>query len=393
MKKYFKFLVFSSASLALFIFTIELVAHLVLPPAQTFSVSTQNIVVKPDNPFFSFYKTADNSIYRKTPAGNRLKKNHTVKINHHYVSNLNITVKTNSLGFRYKKLDKKKEKDFRILILGDSITLADYVAADQTYPATIEKKLNQPGATKDEAKGKRIQAINAGVGSIGLGDELALLIETNRHVEPDMVLIGLYLNDVHRSASLKLTRLPSFLSWSRLIGFAVQRIDKLRKIKLSKKVLFENSSKNFHKELTKFQAENTFSSGDWRENPSSLNKIIYSAFNDWGYSWTVSFWKDIKVLMKIFQKLSREKNFKLGVILFPTVFQVSANYENNVPQEHFNKLMRELKIPHFDLLPSLRDKYKDDQKNIYYDHCHMTSEGNAYAGSKIAQFLIDEMKL
>ena len=100
---------------------------------------------------------------------------------------------------------------------------------------------------------------------------------------------------------------------------------------------------------------------------------------------------DIKKLMAVFKKLSEEKDFRLKVALFPTVFQVVPEFENNIPQKHFEAIMNELEIPHLDLLPTLRDKYKKDRVNIYYDHCHMTPEGNFYAGKAIAEFLAREM--
>ena len=49
--------------------------------------------------------------------------------------------------------------------------------------------------------------------------------------------------------------------------------------------------------------------------------------------------------------------------------------------------MDELEIDHLSLLPDLRAKYQRDQTNVFFDHCHLTVEGNDFVGGKVAAFL------
>jgi hypothetical protein len=53
--------------------------------------------------------------------------------------------------------------------------------------------------------------------------------------------------------------------------------------------------------------------------------------------------------------------------------------------------MRKLGIPHYDVLPGLREKYQQDQVKMFFDHCHYTEEGNAFLGKKIADFLVEDV--
>jgi len=56
--------------------------------------------------------------------GTRLKKNARGLVRHHALSQTDIEIRTNSLGFRHRDMGLKQPGELRILVLGDSITLA-----------------------------------------------------------------------------------------------------------------------------------------------------------------------------------------------------------------------------------------------------------------------------
>lgn len=138
-------------------------------------------------------------LYRETPTGRRLTPNVEAIIKNHYTSGLDVTVKTNSLGLRHPELKPKRAGEYRILAIGDSITAADYLPFKQTYPAVLAGELNSRGES-----GRQIEVINAGVGALGLREEYYLLMETGLQTKPDLVLLGLYLNDAEQSVSAAL---------------------------------------------------------------------------------------------------------------------------------------------------------------------------------------------
>ena len=129
-------------------------------------------------------------LVRYTPQGRRLVPNSRVLIRNHRISGRDIVMEINSLGFRDDELPaEKKEGELRILILGDSITWASYLEAEETYVERVEEYLQE--ALKDRS----VEVINAGVGDIGLKEEIEILKEKGLEVEPDLVVVSFYLND------------------------------------------------------------------------------------------------------------------------------------------------------------------------------------------------------
>jgi hypothetical protein len=135
--------------------------------------------------------------YIYTSTGRRLRPGVSGAITGHHLSRTDVEFSTNSLGFRDEEVGKKGERDYRILVLGDSITLGDFAQAEETYPAVIERLLGESGGSALD--GRNVRVINAGVGAIDLQNEFAILMENGLSVEPDIVLVGLYLNDAYHS--------------------------------------------------------------------------------------------------------------------------------------------------------------------------------------------------
>ena len=97
----------------------------------------------------------DSGFYIHTPTGRRLRRGASGVITGHHLSRRDIEFSTNSLGYRDEEVGEKGDRDYRILVLGDSITLGDYVEADQTYPAFVERSLSEAGHPALEKAGAR----------------------------------------------------------------------------------------------------------------------------------------------------------------------------------------------------------------------------------------------
>lgn len=96
---------------------------------------------------------------------------------------------TNSAGLRNTEELNDDPAVTRILAIGDSFTYGFYVHNEEAYPARLEEVLEQtrPG---------RYQVLNAGVPGYTLADELAYLKEKGLALEPDLVVLGFYTNDI-----------------------------------------------------------------------------------------------------------------------------------------------------------------------------------------------------
>jgi len=106
----------------------------------------------------------------------------------HYTYQQRVAV--NSLGLRGRELAEKRAGERRVLYLGDSLVYGQGVGDQDTQPAQLERALRERDPRQDWC------VINAGNRSYGTAQELALLAELGARLQPDVVLLGWYWNDV-----------------------------------------------------------------------------------------------------------------------------------------------------------------------------------------------------
>jgi hypothetical protein len=82
----------------------------------------------------------------------------------------------------------------RIVIIGDSYTHGDEVSSDHTWGYFLEKKL--------QAAGLKAEVINLAVGSYGLDQAFLRWDMLGRALSPDIVILGLQLENVQRNVNL-----------------------------------------------------------------------------------------------------------------------------------------------------------------------------------------------
>jgi len=98
-------------------------------------------------------------------------------------------VQTNSVGLR--NTEEPAADAFKILAVGDSQTFGPYLANEDTWPAWSETFLRQRNGQK-----RKIQVFNAGVSGYTILDEYNYLREKGVHLKPDLVIIGVFENDI-----------------------------------------------------------------------------------------------------------------------------------------------------------------------------------------------------
>jgi hypothetical protein len=363
------------------------IENLTAPDAAIAPVPVGKEVTVKDGQIYS-HGVPDSGFYIYTPTGRRLRPGVSGAITNHHLSRKDVKFSTNSLGFRDEEIGKKGEHDYRILVLGDSITLGDFVQADETYPADIQRLLSE--SDDPAVAGRNVRVINAGVGAIDLQNEFAILMEKGLLVEPDVVLVGLYLNDAYHSQVLKLTRLSPMLSWSHFLRVASMWLDVFRD-----QYVYENSGlrdkEAIERERERFLATHSVAEGEWRTDRKAFDALIAEHMDDWGYAWSEDYWNKILPIFGLMKQVSNEHGFKIAVMLLPVSFQVQSDLLVDEPQQEFDRHMTELGLPHLDLLPILRAKYQRDGVNVFYDHCHYRPEGYAYFSQFAADFLLSEV--
>jgi lysophospholipase L1-like esterase len=147
-------------------------------------------------------------------------------------------IKINSLGFRDKEYDLKKNSGtFRIAVLGDSITFGNMLSIEDVYTEQLENLFSK--------KKKDVEVLNLGMTGYDTLAEVSSLEHIGLRFNPDLVVIGFCVNDIAISGNLaeivRTEKYSSYLYRSRLVQFISGKIDRLKEILNIKKLNTEES--------------------------------------------------------------------------------------------------------------------------------------------------------
>jgi lysophospholipase L1-like esterase len=102
-----------------------------------------------------------------------------------------MRIETNALGLRGPETTREKPAGVvRIAALGDSVTFGYGVAGSEAWPAVLGQLLNERAAGR-----RRYEVLNFGTSGYSTRDEAAVLEHKALAMEPDLVLVGYFLND------------------------------------------------------------------------------------------------------------------------------------------------------------------------------------------------------
>ena len=151
----------AAGSLAASLAVCEITARIFLPAPQRVKLEK---VERPDWAKFTPKETTeeksiDSVVLFGGPHGVRLRPNTVGTIRHHALSGLDVVIRVNSVGLRYDELGSKAPDEFRVLVLGDSITFGDFLPEAETWTRRME------ALTK--GRPKTIRFVNAGLPGAG----------------------------------------------------------------------------------------------------------------------------------------------------------------------------------------------------------------------------------
>jgi lysophospholipase L1-like esterase len=99
-------------------------------------------------------------------------------------------IRTNSLGMRSPEPDSTRAPgSLRIGVVGDSVAFGFGVEDDQTWSAHLRRRLEAAWP------GRRVEVLNCAVSGYGAREERIALERKLLPLEPDLVLVGYFLND------------------------------------------------------------------------------------------------------------------------------------------------------------------------------------------------------
>jgi lysophospholipase L1-like esterase len=288
-------------------------------------------------------------------------------------------VSVNSLGFRGPEVDSPKPPGrFRVIVVGDSLTLGWSVADDETYSARLERLL------RDRLPGRDLDVLNLGVSGYNTRQEVTLLARQASRLEPDLVLVGFYSNDVpdafhddessaaggtqiatgDRKSGQVMHMNPTRTGWNRqlrksraiyIVGRAFNRVRRAG----------EWGSSSFEMEMDLLEG---------RESPK-LERA----------------WQKVATQFERLRSLADTRMFSVGLVVLPSKEQVMGQYPNASFQERVRSLAAPLKFEVIDPLP-LMSANRKPELFIPYDRNHPSAEGHALIAQAIAEY-VDEHKM
>jgi len=326
-------------------------------------------------------------IFLETPAGRRLRPNARAIVKNHYLCQCTTEIRTNSLGYRNRELGPKTRP--RVLVLGDSITLADYVAEPESWVRRVE--------SLSEATPRPLETVNAGVWAVGLADEVGILLESGVRTQPDAVLLAWYLNDVQPSPGLRMVRAPALLEWSWLARYVFRGVSVLRtRFAEPPESAIPHPTLEAWRESTaeRFPPDGRAS----HDTVGGFNQLIQELFFDWGSAWSDDAWARMRPYFVELRRQAELHGFELFVVAFPVYDQVEADFIHDYPQQQLRRIADELDIPMLDLLPPLREALadweaagRDPAQRLFYDWCHHTPVGNERIARWVHAFLQEQL--
>jgi len=286
---------------------------------------------------------------------------------------------------------KKPEGVFRIAMLGDSVLHGGNVNQDETTPAQFEKILNQKLADK------KIEVLNFGVASYGLPEYVIQLNEKVQKFSPDVVMIGMCLNDyVVRTQAV--TKAVGKNSKKNRLLERYHNLLKSHSIEFLKKVISieqffpkKKTVRNLKQDvgliyeipnLAKSDADALIEYGNKNHIPLNVVEEIVRGYTD------PIVWKDGEKYFEEIIQSSKGMGAEIYFFAYPLGEQIWPGYEHILPQEQIRAIITRNGGHYIPMLETFRAYQKEhSEEKIYptYDNMHMFENGHRLTAEILAQ--------
>jgi len=251
----------------------------------------------------------------------------------------------NSYGLRGPAISVEKQPgSYRIVCLGDSLTFGEGVKYADTYPAQLRARL--AGAMSD----RTVEVVNAGVQAHATEDEAALYLLRCSQFQPDLVVLGFYLNDATDSHQTIRQNVEWTNSWAPSGLSSVSRLWDI----------FERMRRG--RQLQDEFLETTRASFD---SPR---------------------WSDCKTILQGMERISREDGFRFVVVVFPVFWRLDGGYPFGEIHARIAVFCGEADIEFVDLLETYRNRSAESLW-VHPTDRHPNEIAHRLAAERIADYL------
>lgn len=271
---------------------------------------------------------------------------------------------TNALGFRdEREVPAEKGTEFRVLALGDSVTVGLGVSAEEAYVRQLERLLNR---SLDS-----VRVINGAVTCYSTWQELDVLKEKGAAVRPDIVTLAFYWNDLYPKPTAVVP------------------------IADAKSIVQQDAADQYMRMFKRSRALSFL-----RERWASLSNRLWPTF-DWTHRNVIyhgesnpyleQAYDDVQSSLEEFAALSRD-GFVPVLLILPMPMQVQ---QPDAPPRHMQMrieaIAKQAGLRTLDLLPALRRAYADTPDlYIPWDYEHFTPRGHRVVADAVQRYLIAE---
>jgi lysophospholipase L1-like esterase len=275
----------------------------------------------------------------------------------YFESDNSLQYATNAIGTRGPEIALQKPPGtFRIIGIGDSFTFGTGVRDEDTFLRKLEGQLRQGGGA--------VEVLNTGTPGYNTRDEVAGLEQRWIKYDPDLVLITFYLNDAYSDSAfvnrgqelgIYLNQPGGLARYSYLVDY-FQHMVRARKAR---------------KEVDDYYKQHFFTEAD-----QALTDPATAGFD----------WADSRTALARAAQISRVNGFKLGLVIFPELYKLQADYPFEPIHRVVKKVANDLGVPVLDLLDTYRG---NDPRKLWVhpqDH-HPNEVAHQMAADAIHQFL------
>ena len=292
-------------------------------------------------------------------------------------------LETNSLGLRDSEHDLQKPPGaFRVLLLGDSMSMAEGVELPETYIKQFEKKANEQALTK------KVETINAAIRGYGNDQEVVLFERIGMQFQPDLVILAFFEGndfDDNRQGSIfqlkdgQLIKTTPTEENSQKMRYYNQQI-KIQNFPGYRILVGHSHLVNFlRKKYAAYLTRRAFSTqrSDQKDRTSEGQTV---SEDDWSLT--------TQILMRWNTDCRKIKSVSL-MLFIPDINNIRA-YKKSMPDKpRTDQRMRDFANANNILFINLTDLFLRDQnvESLYLQDAHLSPPGHDVVADEITRFL------
>lgn len=292
-----------------------------------------------------------------------------------YIDDGLVTI--NSRGFRGPEPQTPKPAGrTRIVTIGDSLTLGWGVNDDETFSVALEKGLRSRLPQLD------LDVVNAGVSGYNTRQEVVWLSRNLDLLTPDVVLIGLYINDVPDTGG----NTAGVTQGATVVGAPQPVAGQILHLNPSHTSWSERMLRKSRAVFTLGRAYKRLrGSTEWTNPAFTMEMDILQGHDSEAITQA---WAAVETQLADLARLAQQHHFRAGIVVLPPLEQVRGE----ATAAHYQTTVAGIAARHhlfvIDPLPALVGQAKPERLFVPYDRIHPSAAGHQLIGAAIAEYLV-----